>query len=813
MTTGELHSEREALHRPDRDRLLSLTPRRWAPAVFGVVPIGAKRRRPGDILRVVVAAFVVAITAPAAHSLALREKRLFDLLADLPSWTRSGAEVGYRLATVGVVIALIAALLVSKRFGLATIVVVAGGFGTVASYALRELVDTEKVRTAAHMTVSGRVPEYPVVWLATAVTIVLVAGPYLLRPIRRVLFLDLAFASLAAVIAVVGLPIDVIGTFALAWGVAAVVHLAIGTPAATPLVEHVAQALEGLGVAVDDLQLAPSQVWGETRYTARAPDGAPVAIDVIGRDAADARLLAKVWHALWYKDSGPTIALTRTQQLEHRAYLLMLAGRAGVPVSEVVIAGVGGSRELAVLVLREPDGRPLGERPHAEITDTTLDSAWGNLAALTAARIAHGSLRADNVVVRPDGTTAFVDFAYASAVAPPERCSLDAVRCSSRRPSWSAASEHSPPRNAALGRDGLTDILPTVEPAALTECDAPRDSKTRRSWRRRCGKRARRAPGTELAKPVELRRVSWTDVAMAAGAILGVYLIVGEFAGIDWATTFSNAEWGWVAVAFIISFGPSFSGSISLMGAVAAPLPFKPVLAEQFANNFTGLIGGTVANTALVIRFFQRQGLKVAVAASSGIMNSLAGGMVQVALVALGLIFTASDFQAPSDSGLIRLVALLFLVAALLLIALLVVPKLRRRARAVVQPQWKAAPRQPARHPVDAAQGRDALRGQPRRPRCCSRWCSRPRCTRTGRRSRCSSSSSSTRSPPSSAAWRRCPGGMGVIEAGLIGGMTAAGVPQEIAVATTFTARACTAYLPPIWGWFALQWLRKNEYV
>ncbi len=811
MTTGELHSEREALHRPDRDRLLSLTPRRWAPAVFGVVPIGAKRRRPGDILRVVVAAFVVAITAPAAHSLALREKRLFDLLADLPSWTRSGAEVGYRLATVGVVIALIAALLVSKRFGLATIVVVAGGFGTVASYALRELVDTEKVRTAAHMTVSGRVPEYPVVWLATAVTIVLVAGPYLLRPIRRVLFLDLAFASLAAVIAVVGLPIDVIGAFALAWGVAAVVHLAIGTPAATPLVEHVAQALEGLGVAVDDLQLAPSQVWGETRYTAQAPDGAPVAIDVIGRDAADARLLAKVWHALWYKDSGPTIALTRTQQLEHRAYLLMLAGRAGVPVSEVVIAGVGGSRELAVLVLREPDGRPLAEHPRAEITDTTLDSAWGNLAALTAARIAHGSLRADNVVVRPDGTTAFVDFAYASAVAPPERCSLDAVALLVTTAELVGSERALAAAERGLGRDGLADILPTVEPAALTNATRHglEDAKKLAKALREAG--AART-GTELAKPVELRRVSWTDVAMATGAILGVYLIVGEFAGIDWATTFSNAEWGWVAVAFIISFGPSFSGSISLMGAVAAPLPFKPVLAEQFANNFTGLIGGTVANTALVIRFFQRQGLKVAVAASSGIMNSLAGGMVQVALVALGLIFTASDFQAPSDSGLIRLVALLFLVAALLLIALLVVPKLRRRARAVVQPQWKAA--------------RDNLRGILSTPRKAvmlfgGNLVSQVLFALVLSAALHAYGSSlpllqlilinSLASVVGGMA--PVPGGMGVIEAGLIGGMTAAGVPQEIAVATTFTARACTAYLPPIWGWFALQWLRKNEYV
>ena len=57
------------------------------------------------------------------------------------------------------------------------------------------------------------------------------------------------------------------------------------------------------------------------------------------------------------------------------------------------------------------------------------------------------------------------------------------------------------------------------------------------------------------------------------------------------------------------------------------------------------------------------------------------------------------------------------------------------------------------------------------------------------------------------------PGGMGVIEAGLIAGMTAAGVPQSEAVAATFTARLFTAYLPPIWGWAALQWLRRRDYV
>ena len=42
------------------------------------------------------------------------------------------------------------------------------------------------------------------------------------------------------------------------------------------------------------------------------------------------------------------------------------------------------------------------------------------------------------------------------------------------------------------------------------------------------------------------------------------------------------------------------------------------------------------------------------------------------------------------------------------------------------------------------------------------------------------------------------PGGAGVIEVGLIAGLSAAGVPQDQAVAAVFIERSCTAYLPPI---------------
>ena len=57
------------------------------------------------------------------------------------------------------------------------------------------------------------------------------------------------------------------------------------------------------------------------------------------------------------------------------------------------------------------------------------------------------------------------------------------------------------------------------------------------------------------------------------------------------------------------------------------------------------------------------------------------------------------------------------------------------------------------------------------------------------------------------------PGGMGVVEAGMILGLTAAGVSEADATAAVFIQRLFSSYLPPIWGWITLVWMRKREYL
>ena len=252
-----------------------------------------------------------------------------------------------------------------------------------------------------------------------------------------------------------------------------------------------------------------------------------------------------------------------------------------------------------------------------------------------------------------------------------------------------------------------------------------------------------------------------------------------------------------------------------MMGSVAIPLPYKAVVGEQFANNFTGLVGGTVATTALVIRFFQKQGQKVAVAASSGVLNSLASMVVQAILVVTALVFTSSDFT-PSDSGggksIAGFVIILIVVGGIGLAVALVVPKLRRRLQGVVAPQLGAA--------------KDNLKGILTTPRKAAMLFGGNLVTQVlfalvleaalhayGESLPLLQVILINSLASLLGGMAPVPGGMGVVEAGLIGGFTAAGIPQAQAVAATFTARLFTAYLPPIWGWFALQWLRRNDYV
>ena len=57
------------------------------------------------------------------------------------------------------------------------------------------------------------------------------------------------------------------------------------------------------------------------------------------------------------------------------------------------------------------------------------------------------------------------------------------------------------------------------------------------------------------------------------------------------------------------------------------------------------------------------------------------------------------------------------------------------------------------------------------------------------------------------------PGNAGAAEAGLTAGLTAIGVDADVAVSAVLVYRLVSTYLPPIWGYFCLNWLKSHDYL
>jgi uncharacterized protein (TIRG00374 family) len=57
------------------------------------------------------------------------------------------------------------------------------------------------------------------------------------------------------------------------------------------------------------------------------------------------------------------------------------------------------------------------------------------------------------------------------------------------------------------------------------------------------------------------------------------------------------------------------------------------------------------------------------------------------------------------------------------------------------------------------------------------------------------------------------PGGVGVVEAALIGGLTATGIPAEQAIASVFLYRLATFWFPVLPGWASFTWLQRKEVI
>src|SRR5580700_6877429 len=375
--------------------------RDWRSVILAPVGSGQRRRRGSDGVRL-----AAAVAALACCLLVIRfDSRVDRAITQVihpPPWSITWlVTVVYQAGSIGVVAVLVALALIARRWEVARDIGLSAA-GTAAACGILIVLLGSRGGRPAGIVIDDFYMVFPVVQIAVFMAVATASLPYLARGVQRLIEIFIALVALASAVGGHGLPLNVLGSLAIGWGVTAVVRLAFGSPLGLPSADDVRLLLEELGIRSVNVQPNSRQVWGVAKYEATEM-GRPgrLGIEAYGRDAADDRLLTKAGRFLLFTDSGPSLTITRLQQVEHEAYLTLWAGRAGVAVPEVAEAGTAGPAKDALLVCRLPAGTALADADPADISDAALDDLYRQLLILRRARVAHGAISGDAVLADP----------------------------------------------------------------------------------------------------------------------------------------------------------------------------------------------------------------------------------------------------------------------------------------------------------------------------------------------------------------------------------------------------------------------------
>ena len=333
--------------------------RPWRAILFAPVGDGQTRRRGSDAVRLGLAVLAVVVCWVVVRANSAAEHTVAATMASAPQGIRWVVSVIWWLASVGLIVVAGALALASRRWSVVRDIGLSGLGAWLVCVVLSYLLGSTGGRPPTS-SLAQFDSSFPVALVAATVGVATAAFPYVSRWLQLSLEVGIGLLAVATVVHGSGFPVAVVASLGAGWGMTALVRLIFGSPLGLPSTSEVATLLGDLDIAAADIEPAPRQDWGVGRFHGRL-GRSRIDVSVYGRDASDAQLLAKTARFVFYRDSGPTLALTRRQQVEHEAYLTMMAERAGAKVPEVLAAGPAGPARDALLVTRPPAGRPLAD--------------------------------------------------------------------------------------------------------------------------------------------------------------------------------------------------------------------------------------------------------------------------------------------------------------------------------------------------------------------------------------------------------------------------------------------------------------------
>ncbi|TFI40749.1 flippase-like domain-containing protein [Rhodococcus sp. 1R11] len=644
-------------------------------------------------------------------------------------------------------------------------------------------------------------------WIAMLAAALTVSGPGLPARWRRAWWaLLLAFVPIHLVVSTVVPARSLLG-LAVGWLVGAIIVLLVGTPALEVPLDAAVRLFRSRGVDVRSFTVVRPAGPGPLVLNAHTPD-ADVVVELYGQNQRSGGALRQFWRWITRRGSetAPLHASMR-RAVEHRALM-------GLAIKGVNAAG---SDPLAVAALDRgwtlyAHSQPIGDPIEAELDDAALRALWSALNTLHENQISHGDLHRGELRLH-DGAALFCGFGHAELGASDAQMQSDVAQLL-----LTTADLFGSHRAVATAVEVLGIDVVIAASGRLTKSAIP--LRVRQSV----------ADAGKTMKSVRLEVLDQTGAArieaeqvtrFSRNQIISLVLLIGlvyvAYPFISAVPAFvvelGSVDWWWALLGLAVSALTYIGAGAALWACAFGKVSFKNLTIMQVANTFAATTTPAgVGGLALSVRFLQKGGLGTVRATAAVALQQSVQVITHVSL----LIFFS--VVAGTSSGLSNMVpgnTVLYLIAGVafgVVGTFMFVPKLRLWLKVAVRPQVAEVltelgelARDPKRFSIIILGCAATTLGA-----ALALWAS---VEAFGGGTTFVTVTVVTMIGGTLASAAPTPGGVGAVEAALIGGLAAFGLPASIAVPSVLLYRVLTCWLPVFLGWPTLRWLTKHDMV
>ncbi|TFV61571.1 flippase-like domain-containing protein [Mycobacterium sp. PS03-16] len=642
-------------------------------------------------------------------------------------------------------------------------------------------------------------------WIAMLAAVLTVSGPWVPARWRRWWWaLLLAFVPIHLVVSAVVPARSLLG-LAVGWFVGALVVLLVGTPALEVPLEGAVRALARRGYTVTALRVVRPAGGGPLLLTADT-DAEPVTVHMYGPNQRSGGAMRQLWRKLRLRstETAPLQASLR-RAVEHRALMAIAIGDLGLSnTKSVVVAPL--ARGWALYAHSPVCGTPVEASPDG------LTHVWEALRRLHDHGISHGDLQAGEMTLC-DGGARFGGFAYAEFGATETQLQSDVAQLL-----MTTGAAYDAEAAVAAAISAFDDATILTASRRLTK-----HAVTPRVWKSIPDARAvaadtrdevMRRTGADNISTQNITRFTRNQIIQLGliGAL--VYVAYPFLAAVP---TFSdelrNVNLWWALAGLGVSMLKYVGAAAALWACADGLVSFRHLALMQVAGTFAATTTPAgVGGLALSTRFLQKSGLG-AVRATTAV--ALQQSVQVVTHISLLILFSAVAGASANLEQFVPPRIVLYVIGAVLLAvaaAFVVVPKLRRWVLATVWPRL-----------MEVLGDLRELAGEPQRMMLIVLGCA---ATTLGAAFALWASIEAfggdtsfvtvtvvTMVGGTLASAAPTPGGVGAVEAALIGGLAAFGVPAAVAIPAVLLYRVLTCWLPVFVGWQVMRWITRREMI